>query len=99
MSTIRRRTVAGTMNAGVIVAFTIGLIAIIGIATYVTVARRPAAVTHVAANDWERQKAQECQGVMARLSMDDQNRLISMYGLPGAPSRIANLYRTLQASQ
>jgi len=39
------------------------------------------------------QKATECKGDFRALSTDDQNKLIAIYGIPGAPIRIADVYR------
>jgi len=43
-----------------------------------------------------KQKALECKGDFRTLSTDDQNKLIALYGIPGAPSMIANVYRDSQ---
>ena len=97
----RRRNHAGTIgqiNTATIVICAVVVLAVIGIGVYIGTSRRPT-VARAAAPDWVQQKATECQGDMSKLSMDDQQRLISMYGLPGAPSRIANVYRSIKGDQ
>jgi hypothetical protein len=58
---------------------------------------QPAVAPPVASADpnakWVHDKAMECQGDMSKLSQADQVKLESLYGLPGAPSTIANEYR------
>ena len=41
---------------------------------------------------WVQQKAVACQGDFRKLAPEDQKKLVDLYGFPGAPSRIANVY-------